>query len=399
MATQEKSAIPNYSRNANAAINQAVVDLADDKFLVDPYMNFCKSEGIPIVEDFGIDMKTVETKPWARMGVNGAFAHLIGRGDFLAMYVIDIPGGGKTNPQRHVFEEVFYVVDGHGSTTVETYDGKTHSFEWGPKSLFSLPLNCRYQHFNGSGGERARLYSCNNLPLVINLYRNESFVFQNDAKFPEREADSDYFAGDGELIPKMPGRHMWETNFVPDLSTFELRKWENRGAGGSNIMFSLADGTIHAHMSEMPVGTYKKGHRHGADFHVMCVTGQGYSLLWYDIKQDLVRVDWDHGVVFAPPDGMFHQHFNCSPEPARYLAIAMGSLRYPTLAEKRQVWLGMDVNVQQGGNQIEYENQETEIHRIYLESLAKTGAVSKMGKFVDETIYKNDPVLSKALPK
>ena len=393
MATQ----IPGYSRAADDSMNQAVVDLADDKFLVDPYMNFCKAEGIPIVEDFGIDMKTVETKPWARMGVNGAFAHLKGRGDFLAMYVIDIPKGGKTIPQKHIFEEVFYVIDGHGSTQIETNDGKKHTFEWGPKSLFALPLNCSYQHFNGSGSERARLYSANNLPLVINLYRNDDFVFRNPAKFPEREADSDYFAGDGELIPKMPGRHMWETNFVPDLSTFELRRWENRGAGGSNMMFSLADGTIHAHMSEMPVGTYKKGHRHGADFHVMCVTGVGYSLLWYDIAKDLVKVDCDHGVVLAPPDGMFHQHFNASPEPARYLAIAMGSLRYPLLAEKRQVWLGMDVNVQQGGNQIEYENQEPRIHEIFLENLAKHGAKSKMASFLDESKYKSNPKLAPAI--
>jgi len=185
---------------------------------------------------------------------------------------------------------------------------------------------------------------------------------------------------------------------VPDLAAFELQKWDKRGAGGSNIMFSLADGTIHAHVSEMPVGTYKKGHRHGADFHVMCAKGNGYSLLWYDFDKDLVRVDWDHGVVFAPPDGMFHQHFNASPEPARYLAIAMGSMRYPTLAEKRAVWLGMDVSVRDGGKQIEYEDQNPKVHPTYLEALVKYGAKSKMGKFVDESKYRNDPKLKAALP-
>ncbi|MEE9196079.1 MAG: hypothetical protein V3U44_09575 [Alphaproteobacteria bacterium] len=365
-----------------------VTSLADEKFLVEPYLDWSKAEGIPIVEDFGVDMKTVETKPWARHGVDGAFVHLKGRGDFLAMYVIDIPPGGKTEPQKHIFEEVFYVIDGHGSTTIETYDGRSHSFEWGPKSLFALPLNCKYQHFNGSGADRARFYSCNNLPLVLNLYRNDDFVFANDAKFPEREGGAEYFAGDGELIPKMPGRHMWETNFVPNLGEFELKKWDKRGAGGANMMFSLADGTMHAHCSEMPVGTYKKGHRHGADFHVMCCTGTGYSLLWFDFEKDLVRVDWDHGVVFAPPDKMFHQHFNTSPEPARYLAIAMGSLRYPMLAEKKQVWLGMDVDLNKGGNQIEYEDQDQGVHKLYLEALAKTGAKSKMSKFIDESVYK-----------
>jgi mannose-6-phosphate isomerase-like protein (cupin superfamily) len=374
-----------------------ITQMADEKFLVDPYLDWVKDEGIPVVEDFGVDIKKVQTKPWARMGVPGCFVHLKGRGDFLAMYVIDLPGGGKSNPQKHIFEEVFYVIDGHGSTMIETYEGKKHTFEWGPKSLFALPLNCRYQHFNGSGTDRARLYSCNNLPLVINLYRNSQFVFQNDAKFPEREGGANYFSGDGELIPKIPGRHMWETNFVPDLAAFELQKWDKRGAGGSNIMFSLADGTIHAHVSEMPVGTYKKGHRHGADFHVMCAKGDGYSLLWYDFDKDLVRVDWDHGVVFAPPDGMFHQHFNASPEPARYLAIAMGSMRYPTLAEKRAVWLGMDVSVRDGGKQIEYEDQNPKVHPTYLEALAKHGAKSKMGKFVDESKYRNDPKLKVAL--
>jgi mannose-6-phosphate isomerase-like protein (cupin superfamily) len=374
-----------------------ITNLADDKFLVDPYLNWVKDEGIPVVEDFGVDIKKVETKPWARMGVPGCFVHLKGRGDFLAMYVIDIPKGGKTVPQKLMAEEVFYVIDGHGSTVVESYDGKKHQFEWGPRSLFAVPLNSRYQHFNGSGSDRARLYSCNDLPLVMNLYRNDKFIFDNDSKFPERGGDQSYFAGEGEFIPKIPGRHMWETNYITNLSTFELQAWAKRGAGGSNIMLSLADGTIHAHVSEMPVGTYKKGHRHGADFHVMCCKGDGYSLLWYEFEKDLVRVDWDHGVVFAPPDGMFHQHFNAGPEPARYLAIAMGSMRYPLLAEKRAVWLGMDVSVKDGGKQIEYEDQNPNVHAMYLEALAKFGAKSKMAKFIDESKYRNDPKLRAAL--
>jgi uncharacterized RmlC-like cupin family protein len=183
---------------------------------------------------------------------------------------------------------------------------------------------------------------------------------------------------------------MWETNFVPDLSQFKLVKWTKRGAGGSNIMFVLADGTMHAHSSEMPVGTYKKAHRHGADFHVSCITGTGYSLLWYKEEDELVRVDWDHGVVFAPPDGMYHQHFNTSQEPARYLAIALGGLRYPTLAEKRAVFMGMDVNVRDGGAQIEYEDQNPRIHKIYLEALGQTGAQSRMAEFIDEAPYLKD---------
>jgi hypothetical protein len=140
----------------------------------------------------------------------------------------------------------------------------------------------------------------------------------------------------------------------------------------------------------MPVGTYKKGHRHGADFYVYTVHGTGYSLLWKDSDQDFIRRDWKHGVVFVPPDGIFHQHFNTNPTPARYLAVALGSLRYPFVESKRKLFGGgVDTSVEQGGNQIEYENQDPRIHEIFLKELAKNGVESKMGKMIDETRYHN----------
>ena len=191
---------------------------------------------------------------------------------------------------------------------------------------------------------------------------------------------SKYFDGKGDFIPIRPGNHLWETNFVPDLAQLELKAWSERGAGGSNIMFALADGTMHAHISEMPVGTYKKAHRHPADFHVMCVTGKGYSLLWYEGDQDFRRVDWKHGTVFAPPDFMFHQHFNTGPTPARYLATAYGSLRYPfTEAKKKALFGGVSTSVKKGGDQIEYEDQAERIHEMYVDEARKNGVEVKMG--------------------
>lgn len=356
------------------------------KMLLDPYGTWAAGEGVPVIEDFGIDLLAVPTAPWPRMGCEGAIAHLKGRGDFVAVFVIDLPPGAKAAPQRHLYEEVVYVLSGHGSTTIET-DAGTHSFEWGPKSLFALPLNARYQHFNGSGRERARLASTNNLPALLNLFHNENFIFANPFVFPERLGEARYFGGEGDFIPVRPGRHMWETNFVPNLAEFQLQAWDKRGAGSSNMKFILADGTMHAHSSEMPVGTYKKAHRHGADFHVFAVTGHGYSLLWYERDADFVRVDWRHGVVFAPPDMMYHQHYNTGPTPSRYLAVALGSLRYPFTAEKRNLFQGVDVSVRDGGRQIEYADQDPRIHAIYLEELAKHSVKSEMGKYIDESIF------------
>ena len=294
------------------------------RIMIDSYLEWLKTEGIPVAEDFGIDLFEVETKPWARFDVDGAAVHLKGRGDFLNMFLLDIPAAASTSPQQHLYEEVVYVLAGHGSTTIEVADGRKHTFEWGPKSMFAIPLNTRYRHFNGSGSERARLVSTTNMPAVMNIFHNEKFIFNNSWQFDERIGSSKYFSGEGDFIPVRPGNHMWETNFVPDLASIELKPWGDRGAGGTNIMFILADGTMHAHISEMPVGTYKKGHRHGPGFHVMCVAGEGYSLLWFEDEKDFLRIDWGHGVVFPPADKQFHQHFNTCAYPARYLATGVG---------------------------------------------------------------------------
>jgi len=72
-----------------------------------------------------------------------------------------------------------------------------------------------------------------------------------------------------------------------------------------NVIFLLANGTLHSHMSEIPVGRYKKAHRHSAGTHVHAVTGSGYSLLWYEGDSELRQIPWRHGVVYPPPQWMF----------------------------------------------------------------------------------------------
>lgn len=346
------------------------------RFLLDPYLDWVAQEQVPVLEDFAFNLLTTDTAPWPRMGeqARGAYIHVLGRGDFVNTYLCELPAGGRTAPQRHLFEEVVYVLAGRGSTTIEVYDGTRHSFEWSTGSLFALPPNVRYQHFNTSGLEPTRFAAVTNLPFLLNAFHNESFVFQNPSTFPERLGEAKWFKGDGEFLPVRPGRHQWATNFVPDLRTFELQSWDQRGIGSANIKFILADGTMHAHMSELAVGTYKKAHRHGPDFHIFPVTGHGYSLLWYAGESDLRRIDWEHGWVYAPPDQIFHQHFNTASFPSRYLAVAWGSIRYPFTTDKRKQFAdGSDQDLSQGGRQIEYENEDPRVRALYEEALAKHG--------------------------
>src|SRR5712664_58381 len=135
-------------------MNKPIADIPHPKMLLDPYAAWAANEGVPVIEDFGVDLLKVPTAPWRRFGIDGALVHLKGRGDFVSIFVLELAPGAKSAPQKH-------------------------SFEWGPKSLFALPLNTRYQHFNSSGRERARLASTNNLALILNLFHNEAFVFDN----------------------------------------------------------------------------------------------------------------------------------------------------------------------------------------------------------------------------
>jgi mannose-6-phosphate isomerase-like protein (cupin superfamily) len=350
---------------------------------IDSYLEWVKKENLSVVEGLGVDLFTVPTKPWARTGVNGAAVHLLGRGDFVSMFLHEIPPNKATSPQRHLYEEVVFVLEGRGSTTIEFEDGRKHSFEWRPCSVFAIPLNAKYRYFNGSGTDRALLVTTTSLPIMMNLLRNEDFIFGNDWSFNERNGQDKYFGGDGDFVPGRPGTFMWETNFIPDTAGIELKNWGERGGGGTSLKFALADGTMNAHISEMPVGTYKKAHRHPADFHVLTIFGKGYSLLWYEGDSDFKRVDWKFGTVVAPLDNMFHQHFNTSPTPSRYFASALGSFRFPFTGSKRNALFGaLFKSVKEGGDQIEYEDQNPAIHTLYVEEMKKVGIDVQMKAFV-----------------
>jgi hypothetical protein len=360
-----------------------------DRFLRDPYLDWASGEGIPIHQAFGFDLLELPTGRWERYDARGCFAHTHGRGDFVSNYLLEVEPARHTRPVRHLYEAFFYVLGGYGSTTVWLPDGTERSFEWGPKALFAIPLNCRYQILNASGREPARLSCTTDAPLVFNVFHDPGFVFGTDAAFPARVGEPGRFAGEGEHSSYNQGsakvQNVWETNFVHDLTSFRLYEFEGRGKGSLNVNFVLADGTMHAHVSQMPVGRYKKAHRHAAGTHVHAVDGEGFSLLWYEGDSEFRRFPWRHGFMYSPPFWMFHQHFNTGPTPARYLACSLGSRKYPFLALRRKSAEGSGaVSVSQGGRQIEYEDQDPRVHRMFLEALGQSGVASRMGDAFDE---------------
>jgi mannose-6-phosphate isomerase-like protein (cupin superfamily) len=358
-------------------------------FLIDPYGDFIKSENVPIIEGYAVDCLDIELGHWDRMGAEGAYVLLEGRGDYCDGYVVEMGPGGQTKPQRHLYDAVYYALAGRGACAIETPEGRKYSFEFGPHATFGIPLNARYQLFNGSGSEPCRLGAVTTAPIVLNFFHNVDFVFDNDFVFPERFGKEHHYQGEGEFLPVRPGRHQWETNLVPDLTSFELPEWKERGAGGKNIMFTLADSPMHLHISEFGVGTYKKGHRHNAGANIFLVSGSGYSLLWQegDDPLDTVKVDWKPGVFFAPPDGpTYHQHFNTSAEPARYYVLGLSGSRYPVLPSRmrQERFRVTDRSVKEGGNQIEYQDEDPRILERFEAECLKAGSQSKMREFLKQ---------------
>ena len=341
----------------------------------DTYRNWQEAQRIPIIKGFFVeDINKVELAPWELKGGLGSFINLDGAGDVNDAYVCEIPPGGKLKTQKHLYEEMVFIAKGYGATTVWQREGKKHTFEWHPGSLFAIPLNAWYQHFNGSGTEPVRYFSVTNSRFIINLFHNLDFVFENNFAFIDRfdPSDEDYFNREG----KLHGRFFMSTNFVPNTYDVQLKDYRERGES-TNMKFDLAGQTMAAHISEFPVGTYKKAHRHGPGAHVIVLGGQGYSLLWPE-GQQRIRVDWKPGCVVVPPMQWFHQHFNSGAETVRYLALRWGSWRYRfmRLADgDRSTY----TSVKEGGGQIEYEDEDPEIHREFESALDKVGAACRMG--------------------
>jgi len=306
---------------------------AEAKFLLDPYLDWTKREGIPIHQDFAPDLLTAETGPWPRLGdgCRGAFVHLPGRGDWMTVFLLELPPGGASAPQRHLFDEIFYVLSGAGSVTVEMTDGSQHARDWTSRSLFAPPLNARYRIVNGSGRQSARLACVNDLRILMNIFHDEAFFFDNPFAFPERQRASDDGDGRRDTPSIRPGHDPWETGLVPDLGSFAFKP----SVGSSRIQLPLGESSMGAQLCEISAASSEKADRNDAGVHILCVQGAGQTLLRYQNDPNEQRVDWRPGTCFALPEHMTHQHVNVSAQPARHLAVGFGTKRYPIVHARR----------------------------------------------------------------
>jgi quercetin dioxygenase-like cupin family protein len=368
-----------------------------DQTNLNPFDAWLESEGIPVYRDYHVArLHTLELKPWKRLGVSGAHIDLKGGEGLNEGYLCEIPGKAQTIAQRHLFEEVIFVLCGKGETAIWYPGASPQSIRWEAGSVFSPPLNVWRQHFN-RGSVPARFLAITNAPVVIDLFHNAEFVFNNNFVFRDRyDGRAGYFgAGREKYCHKQTspessemagGVDTWESGFVPDARTLPLYTSRERGAGNTRIELQLSDNTMQSHLSEFEVGTYKKAHRHGPGSYVTVLNGQGYTLMWkgslkYSEAPTRMRIDWQEGSLFVPPDGWFHQHFNTGPVPARYLAATWGGdgkwFMRALGGGGRTHRLGK-TSTRKGGNLVEYEDEDPAIREIYKAELRKTGVKFRM---------------------
>src|SRR6202521_4812228 len=335
-----------------------------------PYTGWVRSEGLDIIGAHYVpNLHTVELKPWPRRGGRGVFINHEAPRTSTAGFFCETPPGKALEPQRQLFEEMILVLDGRGSTTVWNDAGARIAFEWKAGALFAIPLTAWHQHFNGAGREPARYVAVTNAPPVINLYEDLDFVFNTGHDFKDRfNGEPDYFSAKGE----QKGLFL-QTNFVADAVNLPLISARERGAGGGHIRFNMAKGSMNSHISQFPIGTYKKAHRHGPGAHVIVMSGEGYTLMWPEGEEPR-RYNWQEGTMVVPPNLWFHQHFNIGSSPGRYLAFKHEVVSIRNAQGVPKAWISRRV----GGDQIDYADEQPVIRQIFSEALAKHGMTPRM---------------------
>jgi quercetin dioxygenase-like cupin family protein len=357
----------------SAANGRAAVDTTEQKFTYDQWM---QSVGLPIHKGFFIpDTRTMELGWWEARGIQAAFIQLMGQEGVSEARVSEIAPGASTKPLKLAMDELVYVLQGRGLTNVWAQEGERRTFEWHPRSMFVLPHNCWHEFHNMQGNQAVRLLHYNYLPMGMSVIHDPNFFFDNPYDQPAQHFLED--AGFYSLAKLSKDDNsafwgyrlgLWSGNFFPDMQAWDKLDYnQGRGAGGTSVMIKFPSSEMSCHMSVFPARTYKKAHRHGPGRVIVIPGGEGFSVMWQE-GQEKIFVPWHEGSLFVPPGKWFHQHFNLSGTPARYVAFHP-PLQFHGYAEKVE---------DRAKDQIEYPDEDPAIRSYFESELAKRGLTSLM---------------------
>ena len=95
-----------------------------------------EKEGVPVVEGFGVtDVRNLQLKNWQRLGCDGAYLQLRGLEGITGVYVGKLAPGATTQPERHLYEKVIYILQGQGVAEIQQRDRVPQRFNGKPAAV------------------------------------------------------------------------------------------------------------------------------------------------------------------------------------------------------------------------------------------------------------------------
>jgi len=390
-----------------------------------PYDIFMEEQGIPIYRELGVRrVQDLPLKLWKRMGGNGTFIQLLGTEGLWGCYVIEVPGAGALNAERHLYEEMYLVVEGRGTTEVwADRSNKTLTFEWQKGSLFSIPLNAWHRIVNATSSP-ALLLAGTTAPNTMNILSNPDFIFNCTYNFKDRfDPSDDYYKPKEEIEPDpVRGLAMRRTNIISDIINCELPLDNRRSPGTRRIEPHMTGNHFYLFIEQHETGRYTKAHAHSSAAVLICLKGRGYTYTWPSrlgptpwkdgFADQVKRQDYEPvGMVSAAPMGgsWFHAHFDVSKEPLRLtgwfgpiapwdlfrdarwqISPTLTPRLEPSAPGREEERLGEEmidygaIDIKDGGTAIPYSDEDPFIRQEFEATLKREGVVSRM----DDSLYR-----------
>ena len=359
------------------------------------YDKFMESEGIPIFRGLGVRRaQDLPLGDWKRTGGRGSYIQLHGTEGKWGAYIIEVPAAGALNPEKHLYEEIFFVLEGRGSTEVWQEDGARHVFEWQKGSLFSIPVNAMHRIVNATNAP-ALLLAGTTAPNLMDLVGDTKFIFDCPYAFTDRfSPDADFYRPSDDIEPDpIRGLAMRKSNLLPDIVNCDLPLDNRRSPGYRRVEPFMTGNKFYLWVGQHETGRYSKAHAHTSAAILICVKGKGYTYTWpescgptpwKDGHADKVqRIDYEEGgMVSAAPGGArwYHQHFNTSNEPFRL--TAWFGPNHPSLVtglrpgETQTDYTAMDLT--EGGTAIPYWMEDPFLREEFEATIARNGGTSRM---------------------
>jgi hypothetical protein len=370
-----------------------------------PYDAFMEAEGIPVFRDIATgDLRNLPLADWPRMGGRGSFIQLFGTEGLWGSYLVEVPGAGALNAERHLYEEIFLALDGRGTTEIWT-DGQDapEIFEWQAGSLFTVPMNAHHRIVNATANP-ALLLAGTSAPNMFNLIGDEDAIFDCPVALKKRydPAGDSFEPAEGLEPDPARGLAMCRTNIIPDVFTAELYLDNRRTPGYRRMEPKMAENVFYQYIGEFPGGRYSRGYAPGNAAAFICIGGQGYSYTW---PRDLGPTPWKDGAEdevlrqdYAPVSmisaapmaemGWFHQHFATGDEPLRLLGwYGPNNHRAQKAGVPGEIVADESVIdiTEPGGASIPYWLEDAFVRESFAAEQARTGCENRMDeRFYDE---------------